>query len=223
MSEILRAEGLVKDFGDVPVLRGVDLSLQAGEFVCIWGPSGSGKSTLLHVLGLMTPLTRGSLHLLGRDISAESETALDALRREKIGFLFQFHHLLPDLSLWENVTIPLLIRRRPWEEARAAARQLLVRLGLEHRLDHRPGEASGGEQQRAALARAVVGNPGLLLADEPTGNLDRAAGREVEALLREEVRSRGATLVLVTHNAELADHADRRVELVDGQLRPIPE
>lgn len=215
--------GLGKRFGAVDVLTDLAFDVHPGERVCVWGPSGAGKSTLLHVLGLMTPPTAGSLILFGRDAGGFSIAERARWRNEKIGFLFQFHHLLPDLSLLENVMIPLLIRRRSPDEAASRSRDLLVRLGLGHRLDHRPADASGGERQRAALARALVGEPALLLADEPTGNLDRGIGREVEALMNEEARARGATLILVTHDESLAAHMDRRLGLVDGRLaEPVP-
>ncbi|MBL0058355.1 MAG: ABC transporter ATP-binding protein [Elusimicrobia bacterium] len=218
---LLRAQTLQKRFGFVEVLRGISFDIRAGERVGIVGPSGAGKSTLLHLLGLMTPVTGGRLDLFGRDAGGLTETEATRLRNEKIGFLFQFHHLLPDLSLLENVMMPLLIRRRPTDEARARGEDLLCRLGLKHRLNHRPGEASGGEQQRAALARALANEPALLLADEPTGNLDRGIGREVESLLREETQRRGTTLVLVTHDEALAAHMDRCLLLVDGRLERV--
>lgn len=218
MSVVLKAEGLAKRFGALEALRGVSFEIRAGESVCVWGPSGAGKSTLLHLAGLMAAPTAGTLTLFGRAVSTLDDDARARLRNERIGFLFQFHHLLPDLSLLENVMIPLLIRRRSRPEAAARASALLERLGLAARVDHRPAEASGGEQQRAALARALAGEPGLVLADEPTGNLDRGVGREVEALLREEVKARGAALVVVTHDEGLAAQADRRLVLVDGRL-----
>ena len=215
--------GLGKRFGTVDVLTDLSFDVQPGERVCVWGPSGAGKSTLLHVLGLMTPPSTGALTLFGRDAAGLSMAERARWRNEKIGFLFQFHHLLPDLSLLENVMIPLLIRRRSPDEAAARSRDLLVRLGLGHRLEHRPADASGGERQRAALARALVGEPALLLADDPTGNLDRGIGREVEALMNDEARARGATLILVTHDETLAAHMDRRLGLVDGRLaEPVP-
>jgi lipoprotein-releasing system ATP-binding protein len=215
---VLRVTDLRKTFGEVDVLKGLSFQVARGESVGVVGPSGAGKSTLLHLLGLMTDPTAGGLELFGRNAASLMEKDRSRLRNEKIGFLFQFHHLLPDLSLLENVMMPLLIRRRPVDEAEARARSLLSRLGVGHRLDHRPAEASGGEQQRAALARALAGEPAVVLADEPTGNLDRGIGREVEALLREEVRARGAALVLVTHDETLAAHMDRRLVLVDGRL-----
>lgn len=212
------AEDLQKSFGTVEVLRGISFEIRAGEQVGIVGPSGAGKSTLLHLLGLLTPPSGGLLALGGRDVGALSDREATRLRSESIGFLFQSHHLLPDLSLLENVMIPLLIRRASTEEALSQARDLLTRLGLGHRFHHRPGETSGGEQQRTALARALVAKPSLLLADEPTGNLDRGIGREVEAAIREATQAHGTTLVLVTHDESLASHMDRRLLLVDGRL-----
>jgi lipoprotein-releasing system ATP-binding protein len=219
MTAALSARGLRKSFGALEVLKGVDVDVAPGEVVCVWGPSGAGKSTLLHLFGLLTPPSGGGLSLFGEDASAWDDAAATRTRRAKIGFLFQFHHLLPDLSLLENVMMPLLIRSEDRSVAEPKARELLVRLGLKARLAHRPSEASGGEQQRAALARALAGAPGLLLADEPTGNLDRGAGREVETLLKEEAKSRGAAVVLVTHNEELAALADRRIVLRDGEIQ----
>lgn len=223
---ILSVENLRKSFevtqngaaSTVDVLRGVSFEVEAGEMVCIWGPSGAGKSTLLHVIGLMTPPSGGELRLFGRDAAGLSDNERAAVRNERVGFLFQFHHLLPDLSLLENAMLPLLIRGRPRAEARGRALALLERLGLGPRAHHKPAEASGGEQQRAALARALAGGPGLILADEPTGNLDRGTGGEVEKLFKEEVKSRGTAVVLVTHNEDLAAQADRRLVMVDGRL-----
>lgn len=218
---LIRAEDVQKAFGSVEVLRGISFEIHAGEQVGIVGPSGAGKSTLLHLLGLLTPPSGGRLALGGRDVGALSDREATRLRSESIGFLFQSHHLLPDLSLLENVMIPLFIRRWSTEEALSHARDLLTRLGLGHRLHHRPGETSGGEQQRTALARALVTKPSLLLADEPTGNLDRGIGREVEATIREVTQAHGTTLVLVTHDEHLASHMDRRLLMVDGRLERI--
>lgn len=218
---LIRAHNLQKSFGPVEVLKGLSFDIAPGERVAVVGPSGAGKSTLLHLLGLLTPPTAGRLELGGRDAATLNDVQSTALRGETIGFLFQSHHLLPDLSLFENVMIPLLIRRRCARDARARARDLLTRLGLGHRLHHRPAEASGGEQQRAALARALANDPKLLLADEPTGNLDRGIGRDVEDLIRESTGVHGATLVLVTHDERLAAHMDRRLHLVDGCLEKI--
>jgi lipoprotein-releasing system ATP-binding protein len=219
MTPLVEASGLRKSFGDTEVLREVSFGVQPGEFVCVWGPSGAGKSTLLHLLGLMTPATAGRLVLFGEDVSRLSSKKAAELRNRKVGFLFQFHHLLPDFSVLENVMMPLLIGGVSHGDAEARARPLLERLGLGHRLSHRPSETSGGEQQRAALARALVTGPALVLADEPTGNLDRQNGALVEQLLRDEVKARGAALVLVTHNDHLAAQADRRLTLVDGALK----
>jgi ABC-type lipoprotein export system ATPase subunit len=218
---LVRAQDLQKSFGPVEVLRGVSFEIRAGEQVGVVGPSGAGKSTLLHLLGLLTPPSEGRLELGGREVGSLNDKEATHLRSATIGFLFQSHHLLPDLSLLENVMIPLFIRRLPTEEARSRARDLLTRLGLGHRLHHRPGETSGGEQQRAALARAMVTAPALLLADEPTGNLDRGIGREVEATIRETTQAHGTTLVLVTHDEHLASHMDRRMLIVDGRLERI--
>ncbi|MBK8574164.1 MAG: ABC transporter ATP-binding protein [Elusimicrobia bacterium] len=218
---LVRAQGLQKSFGPVEVLRGVSFEIQAGEKVGVVGPSGAGKSTLLHLLGLLTPPSRGRLELAGREVGSLNDKEATRLRSSTIGFLFQSHHLLPDLSLLENVMIPLFLRRLPTEEAHVRARGLLTRLGLGHRLHHRPGETSGGEQQRTALARAMVAEPALLLADEPTGNLDRGIGREVESTIREITEAHGTTLVLVTHDEHLASHMDRRLLIVDGRLEKI--
>ncbi len=218
---LIRAHTLQKSFGSVEVLKGLSFDIAPGERVAIVGPSGAGKSTLLHLMGLLTKPTAGRLELGGRDAASLSDAQATALRGESIGFLFQSHHLLPDLSLFENVMIPLLIRRRGARDARSRARDLLTRLGLGHRLHHRPAETSGGEQQRAALARALANDPKLLLADEPTGNLDRGIGRDVEDLIRESTGVHGATLVLVTHDERLAAHMDRRLHLVDGCLEKI--
>lgn len=218
---LVRAQDLQKSFGSVDVLRGISFEIRAGEQIGIVGPSGAGKSTLLHLLGLLTPPSGGRLELGGRDVGSLKDAEATSLRSATIGFLFQSHHLLPDLSLLENVMIPLFIQRLPTEEALPRARDLLTRLGLGHRLHHRPGETSGGEQQRAALARALVNGPALLLADEPTGNLDRGIGREVEATIREVTQAHGTTLILVTHDEHLASHMDRRLLLVDGRLEKI--
>lgn len=219
MSALIDAAGLQKSFGATSVLKDATFQVAPGEFVCVWGPSGAGKSTLLHLLGLMTPPAGGKLVLFGEDAAGLAPRRAAELRNRKIGFLFQFHHLLPDFSLLENVMIPLLLRGESHRAARLKSLPLLERLGLGHRLSHKPAETSGGEQQRAALARALVTEPALVLADEPTGNLDRENGEKVEALLEREVRARGAALVLVTHNDALARRADRRLVIEDGILK----
>ena len=206
---------------ELPILRGISLHVAAGEWVALTGPSGSGKSTLLGLLaGLDTP-TRGRLWLDGEDITALPESRLARLRNQKIGVIFQAFHLIPTLTAQENVEAPLYIgpRRR---EAAARAQQMLARVGLEARGGHLPHQLSGGEQQRVAIARALVGGPRLLLADEPTGNLDSAASRQVLALLAQLRQLMGLTIVMVTHEAQIAALADRRLHLVDGQLAAAP-
>jgi lipoprotein-releasing system ATP-binding protein len=219
---LLVAEGLVKGYrtaaGEVPVLRGVDLEVAAGEMLAITGASGVGKSTLLHVLGTLDRPDAGALSIGDEDVLALSESRRCAFRNRTLGFVFQFHHLLPEFSAVENVAMPLLVARRPPGEARERAHRLLRELGLEAREEHRPGALSGGEQQRVAVARALAAEPRLLLADEPTGNLDRATGDSLHALLRDLVRGRGLTVLVVTHNEHLAAGCDRVLRLDGGRL-----
>jgi lipoprotein-releasing system ATP-binding protein len=202
----------------IRVLRGADLVLARGEAVALVGQSGSGKSTFLHLLGGLERPSAGAIEVDGRALGLMSPAELDHFRRRRVGFIFQFHHLLPDHDALHNVAMPAIIDRRPLEAARAAGVEALRRVGLEHRMGHKPGELSGGEQQRVAIARALLLSPDLILADEPTGNLDPATASEIFEILWDLVRERGATMVLVTHSMELAARFGRRLRLADGRF-----
>jgi lipoprotein-releasing system ATP-binding protein len=221
---LIVAHGVVKGYrtaaGYVPVLRGLDLEVPAGEMLAITGASGVGKSTLLHVLGTLDPPEAGSITVAGEDVLRLPEPRLRAFRNKTMGFVFQFHHLLPEFTALENVAMPLLIARVPGAEARREARRLLEEMELAERLHHRPGALSGGEQQRVAVARALACSPRALLADEPTGNLDRETGDRLHALLRRLNQKKGITVVVVTHNERLAAACDRTLRLEAGVLRP---
>lgn len=208
----------------VPVLHGVDVEVREGEFLAVIGSSGSGKSTMLHLLGTLDQPDAGSVHFNGRRIDDLPSAERDTLRNQTFGFIFQFYHLLPELSTLENVLMPLLIRHSAlsWMTKsrghKKRANELLERVGLGHRLKHRPCELSGGEMQRAAIARALISEPRLLLADEPTGNLDSTTGHEIMRLLRDLNQHEDLTIVMVTHNLELTHECDRTIRLVDGKV-----
>jgi lipoprotein-releasing system ATP-binding protein len=210
---------------EVPVLKGVDLEVQAGDFLCVLGASGSGKSTLLHLLGTLDHPDQGSISLEGKRIDNVPAQQRDQLRNATFGFIFQFYHLLPELSTLENVLMPQYIRHSFWSwlgrrgELRRQAAELLERVGLAHRLRHKPRELSGGEMQRAAIARALINRPRVLLADEPTGNLDEEVGGTIVRLLRDLNRQEGLTIIMVTHNRDLVTPADRVVRLVKGRVQ----
>jgi lipoprotein-releasing system ATP-binding protein len=218
----LSASGLVKRFlqgsQEVEILHGIDLELREGEIVAILGPSGAGKSTLLHMLGLMEQPTAGTLKIQGQEVQRLSAKDRARLRNEYIGFLFQFHHLLPELNVVENVMLPQRILGISERQAAAQAAMLLDTLGLRSHLYKRPAALSGGEQQRVSLARAMVNEPALILADEPTGNLDHETGEVVLKLLWEEARRRNAAAVIVTHQEDIAQRADRAIRLRDGRI-----
>ncbi len=219
---ILKATGLGKRYrlGEVEIqaLDSVDLSVEPGDFVAIVGPSGSGKSTLLHLLGGLDRPTSGAIWVDGTDLATLDDDALTLLRRRHIGFVFQFFHLIPTLTAQENVALPLLIDGRSLEDNRERVGEMLRLVGLEKRGDHRPDQLSGGEQQRVAIARALVTSPSVVLADEPTGNLDSATGQQILDLLRRSREELGQTVVLVTHDPVGASYADRVIHLRDGRI-----
>ena len=213
---IVEAKKIRKSFGSLEVLKGVDFEVQAGEVVAIMGASGAGKSTLLQILGTLLTPDSGSLTIDGTDILSLGERALSRFRNRRIGFVFQAHHLLPEFTAEENVTIPMLIGGQAQASARARARELLALVGLQERLSHKPSQLSGGEQQRVAIARALANNPAILFADEPTGNLDSRTKEEIHQLFLDVRKQLGQTIVIVTHDAGLAALCDRTCTLRDG-------
>ena len=202
----------------VAALRGVDLTIDEGEFVTVMGPSGCGKSTLLHLLGGIDRPTSGQISVDGRDLASMSEEELTRFRKENVGFVFQFYNLLPTLSALENVELPLVAQRHPRRDRRQMARAALRAVGLDHRFDHKPGELSGGQQQRVAIARAMVAEPKLVLADEPTGDLDSESARVVVDLMKELNEQLGLTFVVVTHDPVVAEQGRRMIRLKDGEI-----
>lgn len=201
---------------DLPVLRGINLEIQRGELIAIVGASGAGKSTLLHIIGTLDKPTRGTVTFDGQDLFQLTETQQAEFRNTRIGFVFQFHHLLPEFTALENAGMPALVQRRDAASVEADAKALLTEVGLGKRLHHKPGELSGGEQQRVAMARALMQKPDLVLADEPTGNLDTHSGDALFGLMRDLNKSRGTTFVIVTHNDKLSAQSDRIVYMQDG-------
>ncbi len=218
---MIKAKNIHKHFGQFQVLKGVDLHIKKGEVVAIVGPSGAGKTTLLQILGTLDRMTKNSTsELLVNEIEIDrlSDKELAKLRNEHIGFIFQFHQLLPEFTALENVCIPALIKKMPKAKAQQNAKELLDFLNLSHRYNHKPGELSGGEQQRVAVARALINNPAIVLADEPSGNLDSENAEELHKLFFDLREKFGQTFVIVTHNTDLANMADRKLTMVDGKI-----
>jgi putative ABC transport system ATP-binding protein len=217
-TSILSGEGLSKKYGPLEVVKGVSMSVDAGEFVCLVGKSGCGKTTLLSLLSGLERPTKGDVVLNGKKINGASEDELALFRRENVGFIFQSFNLIPTLSAWENVALPLFPLKMTGEERRARATELLDQMELGHRMDHRPSALSGGEKQRVAIARALVNRPKIIFADEPTGNLDSATGDAIMEILNRLNKKEGVAILMVTHEAELAKKADRLVRMHDGEV-----
>jgi lipoprotein-releasing system ATP-binding protein len=223
MGNLIETKHIHKSFktaaGELAILRDINMSIAEGEILGIVGASGAGKSTLLHILGALDKPSSGEILFQGKDVVSLNDTMLAEFRNASIGFVFQFHHLLPEFNSLENVMLPGLISNRPYEEIEKQAKQLLDELGLSKRIKHRPGELSGGEQQRVAVARALVQNPKVVLADEPTGNLDTATGEALFDIFIELNKKNRTTFVIVTHNKTLSDNCHRVLEMADGKFR----
>lgn len=215
---ILEASNIHKKYGTLEVLRGVSLQVKKGEIVSLVGPSGAGKSTLLHIIGTLDKPDAGNVKIEDKEVFKQNEKALSAFRNKSIGFIFQFHHLLPEFTAVENICIPAFIGGKGKNESEARAKELLSLLNLSHRANHKPSELSGGEQQRVAVARALINNPALIMADEPSGNLDTNNARDLHKLFFELRDKLNQTFIIVTHNEELADMADRKVQMKDGMI-----
>ena len=222
---ILRVSGLKKTFSkngvEINVIKRIDIDINEGDFITIMGPSGAGKSTFLHILGTLDKPSEGDIFFRDRNVKGFTEDEESKFRNEKVGFVFQFYHLLQDFNVIENIMMPLLIKRLSPAEALAKAENFLEIMGLKHRRDHKPGELSGGEQQRVAIARALINEPEIILADEPTGNLDRKTGKEVLDYLLSINERLSSTLILVTHDPEIGSIGERKLKMVDGELFAI--
>ena len=215
---ILQAENIYKKYGTLEVLKGVSLQVKKGEIVSLVGPSGAGKSTLLHIVGTLDKPDLGTVKIDSKEVFNQKEKELSAFRNTSLGFIFQFHHLLPEFTAVENICIPAFIAGKKKNDAQARAKELLNMLNLSHRFNHKPAELSGGEQQRVAVARALMNNPAIIMADEPSGNLDTNNARDLHKLFFELRDKLNQTFIIVTHNEELANMADRTVHMKDGNI-----
>ena len=215
---MLKGVGVKKSYGNLDVLKGVDIDVKAGEIVSIVGASGAGKSTLLHILGILDRLDEGQVFIRDTDINKLNQNELASFRNKNLGFIFQFHNLLPEFTAFENICIPGYMSGKTDKEVTDRAQNLMEELGIFHRKDHKPSELSGGEQQRTAVARALINNPGIIFADEPSGNLDSKNAKELHELFFKLRDKFNQTFVIVTHNEELADMADRKLEIIDGVI-----